>query len=277
MLPHLPMLPRKTSALVLALALGLLGCGPAPPAETADRTQEPPTPQDGPQLGLMTSLPLYWPLGAGIGSFASGSAELPWQRREFEKHYSLVPLDTLSPFPGLDADAPETDPLERLERLAVIQPRGLSPSDNVALDDWVRGGGHLLLVLDPMLTGDYDLALGDPRRPTDRALIPPVVARWGLKMDFDDEQAFEISAVSMGEGAVLRAMAGEIALQPGGGTDCAIAGDGLVAQCRVGEGRVTLLADAASFEHLPDDLQAGAAGADAIATLFAYAFGEDNE
>ena len=61
-----------------------------------------------------------------------------------EARYTLQPLDTLSPVPALSPDAPDTDPLAGLERLAVIQPRGLSPADNVALDQWVRGGGRLL-------------------------------------------------------------------------------------------------------------------------------------
>jgi hypothetical protein len=204
-------------------------------------------PGERPRLGLMTSLPLYWPLGAEMVDIASGKAELPWQRLALERSHVLVPLDTLSPLPGLMPDDDETNPLEGLDRLAVIQPRGLSPADNVALDEWVREGGRLLLVLDPMLTGEYDLALGDPRRPTDMALIPPVVTRWGLAITFDDTQD-PARMVPFGAGEVEVALAGTVE-KNGAATDlCRIDADRSLARCTIGAGQVTLFADAAMFE-----------------------------
>lgn len=203
---------------------------------------------DRPRLGLMTSLPLYWSAGTGIAEFAAGEGEVPWQRQALERDFDLVPLDTLSPIPGLTDDAAETDPLEGLSRLAIVQPRGLSPADNVALDEWVTGGGQLLLVLDPMLSGHYEFALGDPRRPVDTALIPPVVERWGLQVLFDAEQE-PSRAVALDGLSLPVAFAGEVREIAGKSGDCDIAGDGVIAKCRVGEGRVIILADAAIFEH----------------------------
>jgi hypothetical protein len=197
----------------------------------------------------MSSLPLYWPLGADVADIAAGRAEPPWQRRAIEAAYALVPLDTLSPVAGLAPGAPEADPLAGLERLAVIQPRGLSPADNVALDDWVRGGGRLLLALDPALTGDYDLPLGDPRRPADSALIPPVVARWGMAVRFDEAQELRAEERALAGAALPLALAGEVVVTDPAAADCALLAGGAAARCRVGEGRVTLLADAALFEH----------------------------
>lgn len=176
-------MPRpRNSWPLLAFAgwLAVAGCS-ATPAEAPPDAPVNTTAQGRAPLGLMTSLPLYWPLGAGVAEIAVGTAGLPWQRSAIEARYALVPRDTLSPIPGLSPNAPDTDPLAGLDRLAMIQPRGLSPADNVALDNWVRGGGRLLLVLDPALTGEYDLPLGDPRRPVDAALIPPVAARWGWR------------------------------------------------------------------------------------------------
>lgn len=223
-----------------------------------------------PRLGLMTSLPLYWPLGADMAAIASGAAQVPWQRRVLEQGHELVPLDTLSPIPGLAPDDPETDPLAGLEYLAVIQPRGLSPADNVALDEWVRAGGHLLLVLDPLLTGEYAMPLGDPRRPVDAALIPPVVGRWGLAVAFEGAQDAPRS-VSMGSGALSVAMAGRVDKnhdRAAAGGSCQIIGDGVAAQCNRGAGTVLLVADAAVFEHRE---LAGANG-EAIQVLIDYAF-----
>ncbi len=153
-------------AIALALILPRLFLpGTAPVAPGSEAPTAPPVPDERPRLGLHTGLPLYRPLGLGVEAMVRGNGDVPWQRRAFERSNTLVPLDTLAPAPGLLPEDPPVDPLAGLERLAVIQPRALSPADNVALDDWVKAGGRLLLVLDPMLTGDYDLPIGDPRHP----------------------------------------------------------------------------------------------------------------
>lgn len=233
---------RTLAAGLLAL-LAAAGCDSAPALPAAADTA---TARE--KLGLMTSLPLYWPLGAGVEEIASGRAPPPWQRTALEGAYVLEPLDSLAPIPGLTPDAPATDPLEGLTRLAVIQPRGLSPTDNVALDEWVRGGGRLLLVLDPALTGEYDLPLGDPRRPADSALIPPVVARWGLAVRFDETQGEGVSERALGEAALPLVLAGEVAITDPAAA-CTLLAGGAAARCVVGKGAVTLIADAALFEH----------------------------
>jgi hypothetical protein len=202
-------------------------------------------------MGLMTSLPLYWPADAEVHEIASGSVAKPWQRQAIEQRFAIVPIDTLSPIAGLSPDELDIDPLAKLQRLAVVQPRGLSPADNVALDKWVRGGGLLLLVLDPLLTGEYEFALGDPRRPTDAALIPPVVARWGLSISFDDGQAPTVIPVAYPGGIVIRSMSGEVTVAGSAASQCETLAERMIAKCRIGKGSVTLVADAALFEVQP--------------------------
>ncbi len=219
----------------------MLGGCDAAPAATA--------PDERPPVGLMTSLPIYWQEDASLADIAAGRTVPPWQRRAIETRFVLVPLDTLTPVPALSPDAPDTDPLEALERLAVIQPRGLSPADNVALDQWVRAGGRLLLVLDPMLTGEYEAPLGDPRRPVDSALVPPVVARWGMAVSFDEGQEPAVTQAPLGESTLPLALAGRIAITDPQAARCAVRAQGALAICKVGKGRVTLIADAALFEH----------------------------
>ena len=223
-----------------AVLLALAGCSAAP-AATA--------PEQRPALGLMTSLPIYWQEDASLADIAAGRAVPPWQRRAIETRFALVPLDTLTPVPALSPDAPEVDPLAGLARLAVIQPRGLTPADNVALDSWVRAGGRLLLVLDPALTGHYAAPLGDPRRPVDAALIPPVVARWGLAVAFDAAQADAVRAEPLSEGRLPLALAGHITITDPAAARCTLLADAAAARCSVGKGTVMLLADAALFEH----------------------------
>ncbi|MEM6475190.1 MAG: hypothetical protein AAF687_03395 [Pseudomonadota bacterium] len=251
---------RLNLALAGLAAFILTACGaPQDPAqakaEPAAKADNPAPAPDAPVLGLMTSLPLYWPLGADFADLASGDAERPWQRVAIERRYRIEPLDTLSPIAALDADQPATDPLASLERLAVIQPRGLTPSDNVALDNWVRAGGHLLLVLDPMLTGEYEAPLGDPRRPIDAALIPPVVKRWGMEITFNDMQGGDFGELPLNAGYIWLAQSGVIKREQTPETSCDLSLGDVIAQCRVGKGRVTLLADAASFEHTLDEFE----------------------
>lgn len=246
-------LSNRTLAGLLAAIAGLTGCDTAPAAPSAP----PSAPVPVERLGLMTSLPIYWPLGAELADLAAGVPPT-WQKAALAPGWELYPLDTLSPVSGLSPNAPEVDPLAGLTRIAVIQPRGLSPADNVALDGWVRAGGRLLLVLDPALSGEYDLPLGDPRRPVDAALVPPVVARWGMAISFDEAQAATARTARLDTAPLPLVLAGQIAIADPAAADCTLLADGAAARCAVGKGQVTLIADAAVFEH--DEL-AGESGA----------------
>ena len=101
-------------------------------------------------------------------------------------------------------------------------------------------------VLDPALTGDYDLPLGDPRRPADSALIPPVVARWGLAVSFDETQAPAVIRSRIGAAELPLALPGRIAIVDPAAANCTLLADAAAARCRVGKGQVTLIADALS-------------------------------
>lgn len=257
---RLPAMRLKTNAVIAFLGAALLcGCGaPSSDAEIASETDAASgaagTTSRGPkpQLGLMTSLPLYWPIDADFGALASGEAGVPSQRGAFEATHELVLLDTLSPIAGMTADDAETDPLAKLDYLAVIQPRVLTPADNVALDKWVRAGGQLLLVLDPLLDGHYPLPLGDPRRPVEAALIPPVLARWGLELRFDETQERRVGAFDLRGIDIPMALSGELREIAGTGADCELVGGGVMARCQLGEGRLTVLADAEAFKDMGD-------------------------
>lgn len=235
-------------------------CGSEASGAEHQSASEPP-----PAMGLMTSLPLTYPIGADLGAFARGEVRRNWQAVAIGQCYTAVPLDTLSPIPALDPAASAIDPLDGLEYLAVIQPRGLSPRDNVALDNWVRAGGQLLLMLDPMLTGEYDLPLGDPRRPAAAALIPPVVRRWGMEVTYDEAQAFAPRLAIFGDLHMPMLLAGDIIVSEG---DCLNGKPSPIQRCQIGEGSVTVVADAAIFE----DADFAGPGGDIIHDLFALAF-----
>lgn len=193
-------------------------------------------------LGLMTSLPIYWADGADFAALLDEQAELPFVRGVLERDFSLSPIDQLV------AEEEGVNSLENLDRLLIVQPRGLSPQDNVALDEWVRGGGRLLYVIDPMLSGEYAAPIGDPRHPPVIGLIPPVLPRWGLTVEPRDGEPDQPYLIATPVGEVPAMFAGQIRRVDGGMGQCRVTDGALVAQCTVGAGRVTLVADATLFE-----------------------------
>ena len=219
----------SNSALLATACLALAACGSAEPAANAT-----PAPAQDERLAILTSLPIYWP-ERGFEA-ALGNTDTPPVRANLEERFALEPLDLLD------------GQLAGQERLLVAQPRGLSAADNVALDEWVRGGGQLLLVLDPMLTAHSEYALGDPRRPSDVALIPPVLARWGLAMDYDEAQPLEREA-PLGDTTFPLALAGALKTTAGDfAGECSVTALAAIAECSVGRGKVTVVADAAFLD-----------------------------
>lgn len=217
-------------ALVLALALAGAACRAAPedPAQAAtDR------------LGLMTSLPIYWPEAHNVGELLRNDEKPGLARQALETRFALEPIDALTP-----------EVLRRYDRMLLAQPRALAPAENVALDAWVRNGGRLLLFADPMLTSHSDFALGDKRRPQDVILLSPILTHWGLTLTFDPDQREAERVVQLAGSAVPVALAGKFSILPGG--SCEISGEGILARCRIGRGTVTVLADAAVLDDASD-------------------------
>lgn len=132
----------------------------------------------------------------------------------------------------------------------MAQPRPLSPDENVALDDWVSAGGRLLLFADPLLTQPSVFALGDKRRPEGTVLLSPILARWGLTLEFDEAQPAGQREVEAFGQVVPVNLPGRFRLSQGEG-DCSLYAGGLVAKCRVGRGVVLAVADAALLEPQP--------------------------
>ena len=213
-----------------------------------------PDKDDRPELGLFTSLPIYWSESEGVGEALDGGGAVHWARTALEEGHRLVPLDTL-----------DGDNLARLERLVMAQPQPLAPAENVALDDWVRGGGRLLLFADPFLTEHSRFLLGDKRRPQDMVVLSPIMRRWGLELRFDEDQPAGERTISFAGTSIPVEMVGTFArIAPGAASDCALSAGDAVARCQVGKGEVLLLADAALFDRerpAPEPLAALSAAA----------------
>lgn len=195
------------------------------------------------ELALITSLPIYWGEQAELSDLLGEDAALPWVRQVVEQNYTLRPLDRIAKDePGAAA------PLQDIERLLIIQPRGLAADENVALDDWVREGGRLLYVIDPLLTGHYAYPIGDPRFPPMVGLVPPVLPRWGVTVAERDGESAEPYLLETPVGPIPVMRAGQLRPSNDPMDGCTISPGAILADCEVGQGRVTVVADAALFE-----------------------------
>lgn len=195
----------------------------------------------------MGTIPIYWGESGNVSELLGGNGQTHWARDELEKSYRVRPLDTLTP-----------EALAGLKFLLLAQPRALSAAENVALDNWVRGGGHLLLFADPMLTGESQFAIGDRRRPQDVILLSPILGHWGLELQFDVERPEGLALVETSAGPIPVNRPGSF-VAVGTPADCTIAAEAVLARCTIGEGRVVLLADAALLDlHDPHPQSANA-------------------
>jgi hypothetical protein len=197
------------AAVLAAGALAIARHGAAKPGAPVERRP----------LLLLTSLPLMFSEDFSI--HGGGSPALTALQRQ----YRVVPISV-------------TDPAElgKARLLLMAHPLAQPAEDLVALDQWVRRGGRLLLLADPLLDWPSARPLGDPLRPPPMFMDTGLLAHWGLRLDAPDQR-----------GAQLRKLAGEDVLTSSPGAlsgSCAITRDRLVAHCRIGKGRATIIADA---------------------------------
>lgn len=200
-----------------AALLLLVACREATPAQAPEKTR--------PELFLLTPLPLVWSERFGLDQ--PGSPAL----KALEGQYRVSPVDLPSQLPDGAL-------------LLAAQPRALPAEELVSLDAWVRRGGRLVLLADPVLEWHSDLPLGDPRRAPITFPDTGLLRHWGLRLDAPDERGPKQS--SLGGKPVLTASPGELVRI--GGT-CALGDDNLSARCAIGKGQASIIADA-DFLHL---------------------------
>lgn len=188
-------------------------------------------PAKRPTLLLLTSLPLIF--NEDFALAGSGSPAL----KKLRNRYDVEPISV--------ADGAE---LAKGELLLMAQPPAQTAENLVVLDEWVRRGGHLLLLVDPMLEWPSKLPLGDPQRPAPMFMDTGLLAHWGLRLDAPDRR-----------GPAIRKLGGFDVMTESPGSlsgSCEISKDRLVARCGVGQGSATVVADADLLDV--DQLGAGA-------------------
>lgn len=207
-------LPAVIVAMLLAgaavIGVGMKGAqvpGPRAPAER-------------PTLALLTSLPLVF--GESFGLESGGSAAL----NRLEQRYNVLPIGV--------ADAAS---LGGQKLLLMAHPRAQPAEALVELDQWVRGGGRVLLLADPRLDWPSERPLGDKLRPPPAFADTGLLQHWGLHLSGPDPEG----PASAGDGDLTIAASSPGKLES---RSCVIAGGGFVARCRVGKGAATVIADA---------------------------------
>lgn len=182
---------------------------------------------DRPPLAVVTSLPLFWAEGAS-GLAEPGDAPIVAVLRT---RFDVRPLD-----------APDVASLSAFRALLLAQPRALSSTALVAIDDWVRAGGRAVILADPLLRWPSPLPLGDRRRPPAISLLDPLLAHWGVALErptgaaVAEERRFLADArlITLWGSARFRSST----------PMCRQRRDAPVAQCKIGRGKVILVADA---------------------------------
>jgi hypothetical protein len=184
-----------------------------------------------PTLLLLTSLPLMF--GEDFSLEGGGSAAL----KALETRYRVVPISVAD---GAD--------LAKGRLLLMAHPLAQTAENLVVLDSWVRRGGRVMLLADPMLEWPSKRALGDPLRPPPMFADTGLLAHWGLRLDAPEARGPKSAELDGYE--IVTASPGALF------GSCRIGGDRLVARCRIGKGKATIIADADLLD--PDDLGKGA-------------------
>ena len=146
--------------IVGAVAIGLAQLG------YALFNRAPLPPRQRPTLLLLTSLPLIFGEDFSIDGRGSPAA------RALQSRYRVLPISVTNPAE-----------LAKGRVLLMAQPIAQPAEDLVALDAWVRDGGRLLLLADPMLEWPSKRPLGDPLRPPAMFMDTGLLGHWGLRLD----------------------------------------------------------------------------------------------
>ena len=196
----------------IAGLLLLMSCRESTPAKAPEVAR--------PELFLLTPLPIVWNEGFGLDQPGSPALEA------LERQYRVTPVD-------LPSQVPEG------ALLLAAQPRALPAEELEKLDAWIRRGGRLVLLADPMLEWPSERPLGDPRRAPVAFPDTGLLQHWGLRLDAPGDRGPR--QLALGDVQVLASSPGSLARIGGG---CAVADQQLLARCRVGRGRAVIIADA---------------------------------
>ena len=200
--------------LLCGSALSLAGCGTTEDISPRVEAQKP-------VLMVLTTLPLIFPEKFVLdGKKSEALAAL-------ETRYKVAPI-------GI-ADAAS---LKQGRLLLLAHPLAQPAEALVDLDQWVRAGGRVLLLADPKLDWPSERPLGDKLRPPPSFADTGLLKHWGLSLG----GAQSDGSLSFEAGPYLLVTSSPGALESTGA--CKVSHARLMAHCKIGTGKVTVVADA---------------------------------
>ena len=154
----------------------------------------------------------------------------------WQSQYELKAVDSLEGLAGRDTDI-----------VILAQPRAMVPADIALLDDWIRKGGHAIILTDPALVWHSDLPIGDSQRPLAGGLLSPLLQYWGLELLAPDDERAGLVELEFDDFTITSAGIGSFA-EIQGATEakasCLMSAGGVIARCKIGQGQAILVADA---------------------------------
>lgn len=175
-----------------------------------------------PELMVLTSLPILF--GEEFSLDAPASPAL----QALQGRYRLRPVSIA-----------DSGALKGGKLLLMAQPQAQPAEVLVELDQWVRSGGRLLLLADPLLEWPSKRPLGDVLRPMPAFADTGLLGHWGLRLDAPDAAG---PATVVIDGRAVHALSPGTLVATGPG--CTVEADGLAARCAIGQGQATVIADA---------------------------------
>ena len=210
---------RRRALLAIVAAVLLVAGAWMYAREAGPRPLPPRAANNRPTLLLLTSLPLVF--GEDFSLHDNGSPALT----ALETRYRVVPISVAEPAE-----------LAKGRLFFMAHPLAQPAEDLVALDEWVRRGGRVLLLADPELEWPSERPLGDLLRPPPMFMDTGLLAHWGLRLDAPDKH--EVEQRKLGGFSVLTDSPGRLSGR------CPVSADGFVAHCAIGKGKATIVADA---------------------------------
>lgn len=185
---------------------------------------------DAPAATIVTGLPLRWSASPSFAAMiAEGTNDDP----------ALARLTAAGPASLVDSLIDHVPPPGGT--LLIAHPRALAPQELVAIDAFVRGGGHAVVLADALSGWPARHPLGDPRNAPITSLLTPLLDHWGVTLGA--ARAGESKALPVDiDGARLRLFsAGRFDRLP---QQCRAYADRRVVRCRIGRGEAWLIGDA---------------------------------
>ena len=185
---------------------------------------------DAPAVTILTGLPLRWSASPTIAAMiAEGTNDDP----------ALARLAAAGPVSLVDSLIDHVPPPGGT--LLIAHPRALAPQELVAIDAFVRGGGHAVVLADALSGWPARHPLGDPRNAPITSLLTPLLGHWGVTLGTAPAGEREALPADVAGSRLRLFSAGRFDRLP---QQCHAYADRRVAHCRIVRGAAWLIGDA---------------------------------